>query len=114
MYTLQPGMEEMEIRSDLERTAGTNQHHLVKLYIASTENVRVTITSSYKVEYSEFNSIHNYVFTTPMTPWLKMDVENPSLVGNEKPAQIIGQLDVSFVYDEPSTETVGLLPWWMP
>ena len=77
MYAVYPGMDETHTLSDLERTAGTNQHHLIKLYVSSTEDVRVTMITIYKTEYDSFDKIHNYAFTTPMTPWVQMTVATP-------------------------------------
>jgi hypothetical protein len=114
MYAVHPGLEEMHQLTDLKREAGSNQRHKIKVYVSSTEDVRVRATTSYRTEYDNLGKVHNYEFYSQMTPWVQIVVSNPSVGGSGKSAQIVGQIDVYYVYDEPTTESAGLLPWWMP
>ena len=64
MYAVHPGLEERHQLTDLQREAGSNQRHKIKVYVSSTEDVRVRATTSYRTEYDNLGKVHNYEFCT--------------------------------------------------
>jgi len=109
-----PGGEQQKVFTNLGRSEGINGYDHVNFHIESTTDVRLIVTTDSKTIYDNYGTVHVYKIDTDATSSLTLIFSNP--VGSSTPpfANLSGNLEVIYMYQEETRESSGLLPWWMP
>ena len=108
-----PGDVQQKIFTNLGRSAGINGYDHVKFHIESTTDVRLIITTDTKTIYDNIGTVHVSQIDTDTTSSLTLIFSN-TVASNPSFANLSGNILVTYMYQEETRESSGLLPWWVP